>query len=209
MDKNFLERHWGKLLTGVLVLLVGSCAYNGSIGAYNSMVSTDQAVQESMGNVSAQYQRRANLVPNLVNTVAAAGNMEKDILESVMKARASATQITVNPKDLTPAKLQQMQEAQGQLSAALGRLMVVSERYPDLKSNQNYRDLMAELSGTENRISVGVQRYNQAVRRHNENILTFPHNVVNLMAHYQTYTPFKEKEGADVAPVVNFGGNKQ
>lgn len=176
-------------------------------GGYNGLVTRDTAVQEAAGNVATLYQRRADLIPNLVKTVQAAGFQERDTLREVIEARASATKVTIDPSKATPAQLAAMTAAQGQLAAALGKLMVVQEQYPQLKSNQNFIALQSQIEGTENRISVGRQRYNRAVRDYKVSTQTFPTNISNMLfGHYSPnqYSMFVEKAGADVAPSVNF-----
>ena len=169
-----------------------------------TLVSTDEAVKNKWGEVENQYQRRSDLVPNLVNTVKGAANFEKETLTDVINARASATSIKVDPNDLTPEKLQQFQQAQGQLSQALGRLMVVSERYPELKANQNFLDLQVQLEGTENRITVARKNFNDAVQDYNITVRTFPNNIFAGMLGFQPKGMFQAEAGAEKAPEVQF-----
>lgn len=178
------------------------------IGSYNGLMSRDQAVQEASGNVSTLYQRRANLIPNLVQAVQAAGFNERDTLTQVQEARSKATAVTIDPTKATAEQLAAMQAAQGQLSAALGKLMMVREAYPDLKTNQNFLNLQSQIEGSENRIAVGLQRYNGTVRDFNFSLSAFPSNIVNaVLAQRQPYAMFKEQAGADIVPTVTFKRN--
>ena len=184
----------------IVVLIFGGCG----VSKYNSIVRQDQYVQSKWSNVEAQYQRRSDLIPNLVATVKGAANFEKETLTQVMEARAKATQMTVNANDLTPEKLQQFQAAQGQLSTALGRLLAVSEAYPELKANQNFRDLQAQLEGTENRITVARNDFNVAVQDYNSTVSTFPNNIVAGFGGFKTKGYFAADKGAENAPKVQF-----
>src|SRR3982751_5470623 len=154
------------------VLILGGCG----CGSYNSLVQQDETVKNSWNKVQSDYQRRADLIPNLVNTVKGEANFEQTTLTNVINARAKATSIQVNPDDLTPEKLQQFQQAQGQLSQALGRLLMVTENYPNLRANDAFRGLQAQLEGTENRIKVARNDFNTAVQDFNSTIRTFPNN---------------------------------
>ena len=189
-------------LIGILVfiLLLGGCGCNG----YNSLVTLDEGVGNSWANVQSDYQRRADLIPNLVNTVKGEANFEKSTLTDVIAARASATQIKIDPKDLTPEKLQQFQQAQGQVSQALGRLMVVSEKYPELRANDAFRGLQAQLEGTENRIKVSRNDFNNAVKEYNIKARTFPNNIFAGMFGFKAKEPFKAEAGSEKAPEVKF-----
>src|SRR6201994_538216 len=163
----------------IVICLIGSCSYNG-------MVSKEEAVKAKWGAVQSQYQRRADLVPNLVATVKGAANFEKSTLVEVTEARAKATSIQVDPTKLNPDNIQKYQAAQGQLSTALGRLLVASENYPDLKANQNFSGLQIQLEGTENRINTARIYYNAAVQDYNTTIRSFPYSIV---AGSHGYTP--------------------
>ena len=156
----------------VVILLLGGCGCN----SYNSMNQLRQQTNEAWSNVENQYKRRADLIPNLVNTVKGAANFEQETLEKVIQARAKATQVTVDPTNLTPEKMREFQQAQGEVSSALGRLMVVAERYPDLKATQNFQNLQVELSGTENKIAVERSRYNEVARTYNTKVTNVPNN---------------------------------
>jgi LemA protein len=174
------------------------------IGKYNGIAGKDQAVKKSWGDVESDYQRRSDLIPNLVNTVKGYANFEKETLTKVIEARASATQMKVDASNLTPEALESFQKAQGGLSQALGRLMVVAENYPDLKANQNFLDLQAQLEGTENRINVSRKRFNEAVQDYNTAIVGFPGNLVAMIGGFKEKGFFKAAEGADKAPEVKF-----
>jgi len=189
-------------LIGILVfiLLLGGCGCNG----YNSLVKLDEGVGNAWANVQSDYQRRADLIPNLVNTVKGEANFEKSTLTDVIAARASATQIKIDPKDLTPEKLQQFQQAQGQVSQALGRLMMVSEKYPELRANDAFRGLQAQLEGTENRIKVSRNDFNNAVKDYNITARSFPNNIFANMFGFKAKEPFKAEAGSEKAPEVKF-----
>lgn len=174
------------------------------ISKYNGIAGKDQTVKKTWGNVESDYQRRMDLIPNLVNTVKGYANFEKETLTKVIEARASATQVKIDPSNLTPEKLAQFQQAQGGLSQALGRLMVVAEQYPDLKANQNFLDLQAQLEGTENRINVSRQRFNEAVQDYNSSIVTFPGNLVAMIGGFKEKGFFEAQAGAEKAPEVKF-----
>ncbi|MBI1768613.1 MAG: LemA family protein [Bacteroidetes bacterium] len=174
------------------------------IGKYNGIVGKDQNVKKTWGNVESDYQRRMDLIPNLVNTVKGYANFEKETLTKVIEARASATQVKVDASNLSPQALQSFQNAQGGLSQALGRLMVVAEQYPDLKANQNFLDLQSQLEGTENRINVSRQRFNEAVQNYNTAIVGFPGNLVAMLGGFKEKGFFQSQAGADKAPEVKF-----
>jgi LemA protein len=183
-----------------VVVIFGGCG----VGKYNSLVQQDEVVKNKWGAVQSQYQRRADLIPNLVSTVKGAANFEKETLTQVMEARAKATQITVNADDLSPEKIQQFQAAQGQLSSALGRLLAVSESYPELKANQNFLDLQAQLEGTENRITVARNDFNDAVKGYNSGVRTFPGNIVAGIGGFHQKGYFEADKGSENAPKVAF-----
>ena len=175
------------------------------IAKYNGMVGKDQEVKRTWADVESDYQRRMDLIPNLVNTVKGYANFEQETLTKVVEARAKATSVNIDPSNLTPDKLAQFQQAQDGVSSALGRLMVVMEKYPDLKANQNFLDLQAQLEGTENRISVARKRFNEAVQIYNSAILGFPSNIVAMIGGFKEKGFFKSADGADKAPTVDFG----
>lgn len=173
---------------------------------YNTMQANEEAVFAAWGDVEATYQRRADLIPNLVEVVKGYAKHEADTLKAVTEARAKVGSIQAS-KDLVndPQSLQKFQAAQGELSGALSRLMVVVEKYPDLKANQNFRDLQSQLEGTENRITVARTRYNKVVQEFNTSIRTFPNSMTNsMLLHLQRKEPFKAEEGAQKAPQVKF-----
>ncbi len=171
---------------------------------YNSMVQRQEAVTSQWGNVETAYQRRSDLIPNFVNTVKGAANFEQTTLTQVIEARSKATSVNIDPSKLTTANLEQFQQAQGQLSSALSRLMVVVERYPELKATQNFRDLQVELEGTENRISVERRKFNEAAQSYNAYIKRFPQSFIANRYGFEAKPYFKAEEGAENAPKVEF-----
>jgi LemA protein len=187
------------------LLLISSLVFLSGCG-YNVMQANEEAVIAAWGNVESSYQRRADLIPNLVEVVKGYAKHESDTLKAVTEARAKVGSMQVSKDVLNnPATLNKFQQAQGELSGALSRLMVVVEKYPDLKANQNFMDLQKQLEGTENRINVARERYNGAVQVFNTSIRTFPNSVTNsLMLHLQRKEAFKAEEGAKVAPKVKF-----
>jgi LemA protein len=195
------------IVAGVIVVL-GVMAYSFFVGNYNKLVGLDENVKNAWGNVQTVYQRRADLIPNLVATVQGAANFEKETLQGVIEARASATRPEFNVNDIlnNPQAFQQFQQAQANLGAALGRLLVVVERYPELKANQNYRDLQTQLEGTENRISVERRRFNETVQEYNRTLRTFPTVVIAGMYGFQQRPYFEAATEAQQAPKVDFSG---
>lgn len=183
-----------------LLVLVGGC----SVSSYNKMVSMEEGVANSWANVETQYQRRSDLIPNLVSTVKGYAQHESETLESVVAARSKATQVTLDVDNLTPEKLQQYQQAQGEISSALGRLLAITENYPDLKANQQFLELQAQLEGTENRISVERRNFNEAARGYNSYIRKFPQNIFAGMFGFDKKVYFEAAEGAEQAPKVAF-----
>ena len=173
-------------------------------GAYNEMVTLDEGVNTAWSQVENQYQRRMDLIPNLVNTVKGYAAHEKETLEGVVNARAEATKTTIDPSNLNEETLKRFQAAQGELSSALSRLMVVVERYPELKANQNFSELQAQLEGTENRISVERKRFNEIAQGYNTYIRKFPNNILSGMFGFQTKAYFSAESGAEKAPSVEF-----
>ncbi len=168
------------------------------------MVTLDEAVDKHWADVENVYQRRADLIPNLVATVKGFASHEKETLEGVINARARATNTTINAGDLTPEKIAAFQQAQDGLSSALSKLMVVVERYPELKANQNFLELQAQLEGTENRITVERRKFNQSTQGYNTFINHFPENMLASMFGFEEKTYFKAQEGAETAPKVEF-----
>lgn len=183
-----------------LILLLGGCGCSG----YNSMVGLDENVKAKWANVQSDYQRRADLIPNLVNTVKGAANFEQETLTRVTEARSRATQTTISPENLTPENIQRFQQAQGELSSALSRLLVTVERYPDLKANQNFLNLQTQLEGTENRIKVSRNDFNTSVQEYNQVVRRFPNVIYAGMLGFPTRQPFQADPGAQTAPSVNF-----
>lgn len=171
---------------------------------YNNMVKQQEAVTSQWGNVETAYQRRSDLIPNFVNTVKGAANFEQTTLTQVIEARSKATSVNIDPSKMTDASLEQFQQAQGQLSSALSRLMVVVERYPELKATQNFRDLQVELEGTENRISVERRKFNEEAQSYNAYIKRFPQSFIAKRYGFEAKPYFKAQEGAEKAPEVKF-----
>ena len=173
-------------------------------GVYNNLVTQDEGVKTAWSQVENQYQRRADLIPNLVNTVKGYAAHEKNTLEGVMNARAKATQTTIDPTNLNEETMKQYQAAQGELSDALSRLMLVVERYPELKANENFRELQVQLEGTENRITVERKRFNEVAQGYNTYVRTFPNNILSSIFGFQTKAYFTAEAGAEKAPQVEF-----
>lgn len=188
------------LIVGVVILILAV----GTLTTYNSLVAKDEAVATAWSNIQSQYQRRSDLIPNLVSTVKGYAKHESSTLEGVVNARAKATQITVDADNLTPEKLKQFQAAQGELSQALGRLLAVSENYPDLKANENFSELQAQLEGTENRINESRKQYNEIVKDYNIKVRRFPSNIVASMFGFDKKMAFEAEAGAEKAPKVEF-----
>jgi len=191
-------------ITIVAILAVVALAVFWGVKAYNSLIVLDENVNNRWAYVESQYQRRADLIPNLVATVQGYAKHERETFESVVAARAKATQITVDADNLTPEKLQEFQKAQGEVSAALGRLLAVAENYPELKANQNFLELQAELAGTENRISVERNRFNEAAKEYNVEVRRFPQNLFASMFGFAQKPYFEAEAGTQAAPKVSF-----
>ena len=191
-----------KSLIGIIaaVVIIGGWA----VSAYNSMVGEQEKATTAFANVQSAYQRRADLIPNLVETVKGYASHEKETLEGVVNARSKATQMTVDPENLTPEKLQEYQKAQGELGAALGRLIAISESYPDLKANENFRDLQVQLEGTENRINEARNKFNEVVQQYNIVIRSFPKSLLAGMFGFDKMSKFEADAGAEKAPQVKF-----
>lgn len=181
----------------VVLLSQSSCGYN-------TMVELDQKVKAQWANVQNSYQRRSDLIPNLVNTVKGAANFEKSTLTQVIEARAKATSVQLSADQLTPENIKKFQEAQSQVSAGLGRLLAVSENYPDLKANANFQELQAQIEGTENRINVERQKFNDATNEYNTYVRSFPNNLFAGMFGFQQKPYFEADASAQKAPTVNF-----
>ncbi len=175
-----------------------------AIGGYNGLVSEEENVKNAWAKVQSDYQRRADLIPNLVETVKGYAEHEKGTFESVTEARTKATQINLNVEDLTEENMAKLQAAQSELSSALSRLIAVAEAYPELKADQNFRELQAQLEGTENRIKESRNKYNDAVKGYNVTVRRFPKNIIASIFGFAQKTPFAAEEGADKAPEVKF-----
>ena len=196
-----MKKKWIILIVMAVVVLgiFMSCK-----SSYNDMVTQDEAVGTAWSNVENQYQRRADLIPNLVNTVKGYAEHEKSTLDAVITARSKATQMHVDIEDLTPEKMQAYQKAQGEIGSALGRLLAITENYPDLKANENFQTLMAQLEGTENRISVERRNFNETARTYNTSIRRFPRNILAGLFGFEKRPYFEAQEGAEKAPEVKF-----
>ena len=192
-----------KKSTIIVLVIVAIVAIWGVMG-YNGLVRADEAVSTAWSNVENQYQRRADLIPNLVNTVKGYAAHEKEALDAVVTARARATQVTVDAANMTPEMFQEYQKSQGEVGAALGRLLAIAEAYPDLKANSNFLELQAQLEGTENRISVERRNFNEAAKGYNTSIRTFPRNILAGMFGFGKRPYFEAQDGAENAPVVQF-----
>lgn len=192
------------LVTLIVVAVVVLGGFIWVKNVYNKIVVSDEYVQSTWAQVENVYQRRADLIPNLVSTVKGYASHESETLENVVAARAKATQVTVDPANLTQEALASFNEAQDGLSAALGRLLMIQESYPELKANQNFLELQAQLEGTENRIATERMKFNDAVKAFNTGIRRFPDNIIASMFGFEKKAYFEAKTGADVAPVVEF-----
>jgi LemA protein len=191
------------IIMGFLALVVLGIVLWGT-KVYNSMVTMNEGVTSQWGNVETAYQRRSDLIPNFVNTVKGAANFEQTTLTQVIEARSKATSVTIDPTKMTAENMQQFQQAQGQVSSALSRLMVVVEQYPQLKATQNFRDLQIELEATENRISVERRKFNEVARTYNTYVKRFPQNFIAGIGGFQSKPYFEAVEGAEKAPEVKF-----
>ena len=193
---------------GTITLIVVAAVLLGGFlwvkNVYNQIVVSDEYIQAMWAQVENVYQRRADLIPNLVSTVKGYAAHESETLESVVAARSKATQVTVDPSDLTPEALAKYNAAQGELSNALGRLLMIQESYPDLKANQNFLELQAQLEGTENRIATERMKFNDAVKSFNTGIRRFPDNIIASMFGFEKKGYFEAQEGAQTAPAVEF-----
>ena len=188
----------------IIVLVIVAVVAIWGITGYNGLVKADEALNTAWSNVENQYQRRADLIPNLVNTVKGYAEHEKETLDAVVAARTRATQVTVDAENLTPEKLQEYQKIQNEVGAALGRLLAVAEAYPDLKANTNFLELQAQLEGTENRISVERRNFNEATKSYNTSIRTFPRSILAGMFGFEKRPYFEAQKGMENAPVVQF-----
>ena len=192
------------LITFVIIAAIVLGGFFWIKNVYNQMVVSDENVQAAWSQVENVYQRRADLIPNLVATVKGYAEHESSTLENVISARAKATQVTVDPSNLTEEALAKFNEAQGELSSALGRLLLIQENYPDLKANQQFMELQAQLEGTENRIATERMKFNEAARSYNTLIRRFPDNIIASMFDFEKKGYFEAQEGAETAPKVEF-----
>src|SRR5690554_6537345 len=188
----------------IIIAVIGFGIYNWAVGFNNTAIELNENVSEAWGNVQTSYQRRNDLIGNLVNTVKGAADFEKSTLEAVIKARSEATKTTIDPSNITPEQLDQFNQAQGGLSSALSRLLVTVERYPELKTNQNFLKLQDELSSTENQILTARTRFNEAVQGYNGKVRRFPRNMTAKLFGFDQKPYFEAKEGAENAPEVEF-----
>lgn len=191
-----------RTVLGILGILFLGILFSGC--GYNDMVKLDEEVKAKWNQVETQYQRRSDLIPNLVNTVKGAAKFEQSTLTQVVEARAKATQVTIDPDKLTPENIEKYQAAQGQVSQALGRLLMVTENYPTLTATAQFRDVSAELAGTENRIAVARKDFNEAIQTYNTKIRSFPSNLTAGMFGFKQKEGFKAEAGAEKAPKVEF-----
>ncbi|EOZ96128.1 LemA family protein [Indibacter alkaliphilus LW1] len=196
-----MKKAWIPIL---VIALIGLFMYTKAVGVYNIFVQNEETINGQWAEVETQYQRRADLIPNLVNTVRGYADFEQETLTGVVEARAKATSINLNAEDLSPENIARFQEAQDQLSGSLSRLLVAVERYPDLKANQNFLELQAQLEGTENRIAVARRNFNQSVQSYNANLRTFPNNIFAGWYGFERKGYFEASAGAETAPSVQF-----
>jgi LemA protein len=189
-----------------LIAIIGAVALLVIFGVstYNSLVDKDEEVKLKWSNLEAQYQRRADLIPNLVNTVKGYAQHERETLQEVMEARSKATSITIDPSNITPEQFAEYQKAQSGVTSALGRLLAVAENYPDLKATQQFLELQAQLEGTENRIEVAREDYNKASKSFNSSVRKFPTNLFASIFGFEMYDYYEAEEGAEIAPEVQF-----
>ncbi|AEL27385.1 LemA family protein [Cyclobacterium marinum] len=192
------------LIPIIIIAVIGFIAYNKAVGVYNTFVQTEETINGQWAEVETQYQRRADLIPNLVNTVKGYADFEQETLTNVIEARSKATSINLQADDLSPENIAKFQDAQDQLSGSLSRLLVAVERYPDLKANQNFLELQAQLEGTENRIAVARRNFNQSVQSYNSNLRTFPNNIFAGWYGFERKGYFEASAGAENAPTVEF-----
>ena len=199
-NNNIMKISKGLIAIIAAVVIIGGWAAS----AYNAMVGEQEKATTALANVQSAYQRRADLIPNLVETVKGYASHEKETLEGVVNARSKATQVTLDPQNMTPEKLKEFQQAQGELGAALGRLIAIQENYPDLKANKNFETLQIQLEGTENRINETRNKFNKAAQQYNVVIRSFPKNILAGMFGFSQMTKFEAEAGAEKAPQVKF-----
>ena len=195
-----MKKNKGLIITVVVIVLVAIWG----ISSYNGLVSMDENVSNQWANVETQYQRRSDLIPNLVNTVKGYAKHESETLESVMQARSQATQVKIDPSNCTPQQLAAYQKAQGDVTTALGKLLAITENYPDLKANQNFLELQSQLEGTENRINVARKDFNDTAKKYNTSLRRFPRNIIASMFGFEKRAYFEAEAGAEKAPKVEF-----
>ena len=195
-----MKKNKGLIITIVVIALVAIWG----ISSYNGLVSMDENVSNSWANVETQYQRRSDLIPNLVNTVKGYAKHESQTLEAVMAARSQATQVKIDPSNCTPQQLAAYQKAQGDVTTALGKLLAITENYPDLKANQNFLELQSQLEGTENRINVARKDFNDTAKKYNTSLRSFPRNIIASMFGFEKRAYFEAEAGAKKAPKVEF-----
>ena len=195
-----MKKNKGLIITVVVIALVAIWG----ISSYNGLVSMDENVSNQWANVETQYQRRSDLIPNLVNTVKGYAKHESETLESVMQARSQATQVKIDPSNCTPQQLAAYQKAQGDVTTALGKLLAITENYPDLKANQNFLELQSQLEGTENRINVARKDFNDTAKKYNTSLRRFPRNIIASMFGFEKRAYFEAEAGAEKAPKVEF-----
>lgn len=195
-----MKKNKGLIITIVVIALVAIWG----ISSYNGLVSMDEKVSNQWANVETQYQRRSDLIPNLVNTVKGYAKHESETLESVMQARSQATQVKIDPSNCTPQQLAAYQKAQGDVTTALGKLLAITENYPDLKANQNFLELQSQLEGTENRINVARKDFNDTAKKYNTSLRRFPRNIIASMFGFEKRAYFEAEAGAEKAPKVEF-----
>ena len=198
MEKKSNKKGW--IIAGVVILVIALWGISG----YNGLVSMDENVNGKWANVETQYQRRSDLIPNLVSTVKGYAKHESQTLEAVMAARSQATQVKIDPSNCTPQQLAQYQKAQGDVTNALGKLLAITENYPDLKANQNFLELQSQLEGTENRINVARKDFNDTAKKYNTSLRRFPRNIIASMFGFEKRAYFEAEAGAEKAPKVEF-----
>ena len=195
-----MKKNKGLIITIVVIVLVALWG----ISSYNGLVGMDENVSNKWANVETQYQRRSDLIPNLVNTVKGYAKHESQTLEAVMAARSQATQGKIDPSNCTPQQLAAYQKAQGDVTTALGKLLAITEHYPDLKANQNFLELQSQLEGTENRINVARKDFNDSAKKYNTSLRRFPRNIIASMFGFEKRNYFEAEAGAEKAPKVEF-----
>lgn len=189
---------------GIIIIVLLAVLALWGVGQYNGLVKQQESVNTGWSNVENQYQRRADLIPNLVETVKGYAAHERETFEAVVEARSKATSIKVDPENLTPEQLKEFQDAQGAVGSALGRLIAIAENYPDLKANENFKELQAQLEGTENRIAVARRDFNEVAKRYNTKLRSFPTNIIAGFFNFDARPYFEAAEGSDKAPQVKF-----